>query len=82
MDATDLVKISDYARVNLSAGIVRGNITFEGYVTNLFDDKNWDMAVRFPGSPGTGAAFAESYLGAIVTAPNPRDFGFKITAKY
>jgi outer membrane receptor for ferrienterochelin and colicin len=82
VDATDLVKISDYARVNLSAGITKGNLTFEAYVTNLFDDKNWDMAVRFPGSPATGNSFAESYLGAIVTAPNPRDFGFKISAKY
>jgi hypothetical protein len=44
--------------------------------------KNWDMGVSFPGSPASGLAFDEVYLGAIVTAPNPRDAGCKITAKY
>ncbi len=82
VDATDITQIKAYARVNLSAGVTRGNVTFEGYVTNLFDNKDWDMGVRFPGSPATGNAFNEAYLGAIVTAPNPRDIGFKITAKY
>ncbi len=82
VDATDLTRIEGYARVNLSAGITRGNLAFEAYVSNLFDNKDWDMGVRFPGSPANGLAFDEAYLGAIVTAPNPRDFGFKITAKY
>jgi iron complex outermembrane receptor protein len=82
VDATDITQIEGYARVNLSAGVTRGNVTFEGYVTNLFDNKDWDMGVRFPGSPANGLAFDEAYLGAIVTAPNPRDVGFKITAKY
>ncbi len=82
VDATDITQISGYARVNLSAGVTRGNITFEAFVSNLFDNKDWDMGVRFPGSPATGNSFNEAYLGAIVTAPNPRDFGFKITAKY
>jgi len=82
VDATDITKIDGYARVNLSAGVTRGNITFEAFVSNLFDNKDWDMAVRFPGSPASGLAFDEAYLGAIVTAPNPRDVGFKITAKY
>jgi iron complex outermembrane receptor protein len=82
VDATDLLKINAYARVNVSAGITWDNVTFEGYATNLFNNKDWDMAVRFPGSPGTGAPFAESYLGAIVTAPNPLNFGFRMTAKF
>jgi iron complex outermembrane receptor protein len=82
VDATDLLKINAYARVNVSAGITRDNITFEGYATNLFNNKDWDMAVRFPGSPGTGAPFSEAYLGAIVTAPNPLNFGFRVSAKF
>ena len=82
VDATDLLKINAYARVNVSAGIVRDNLTFEGYATNLFNNKDWDMAVRFPGSPGTGAPFNEAYLGAIVTAPNPLNFGFRVSAKF
>ena len=82
VDSTDIAKINGYARVNISAGVTRGNTTFEAFVTNLFDDKNWDMAVRFPGDPAGGHAFSEAYVGAIVTAPNPRDVGIKISTKY
>jgi hypothetical protein len=79
IEATDIAKINGYYRVNVFAGITRGNVTFEAFITNLLNDKNWDMAVRFPSSY---QGFNEAYQGAIVTAPNPRDYGFKITAKY
>jgi iron complex outermembrane receptor protein len=79
VEANDIGYIHGYARVNLSAGITRGNLTFEAYVTNAFDDKNWDMAVRFPSSYHI---FNEAYEGVIASAPNPRDFGFKISDKF
>jgi iron complex outermembrane receptor protein len=82
VEANDIAQINGYFRVNLSAGVTRGNLTFEAFVTNVLDDKNWDMAVRFPGDPAGGHAFDESYVGAIVTAPNPRDFGFKVSDKF
>jgi iron complex outermembrane receptor protein len=78
-DANDIGYINGYARVNLSAGITRGNLRVEAFVSNLLDDKNWDQAVRFP-SPT--AFFNEAYEGVIATAPNPRDFGFKISDKF
>ena len=78
-DSADVAKLSDYVRVNLSAGITRGNLTFEAFVTNLLDDRNWDYAVRFPNPYNF---FSEAYQGVIAGAPNPRDFGFKISAKF
>jgi iron complex outermembrane receptor protein len=78
-DSADVAKLSGYVRVNLSAGITRGNVTFEAFVSNLLDDKNWDYAVRFPNPYDF---FDEHYQGVIAGAPNPRDFGFKISAKF
>lgn len=79
VDSNDIAKIDGYFRVNISAGVTKGNLTFEAYITNLLDDKNWDMAVRFPSSY---QGFNEAYQGAIVTAPNPRNIGFKISDKF
>jgi len=78
-DSADIAQLSGYVRVNATAGITRGNLTFEAFVSNLFNDKNWDYAVRFP-SPY--AFFSEAYQGVIAGAPNPRDFGFKISDKF
>jgi iron complex outermembrane receptor protein len=79
VEATDIAQINGFFRVNLSAGITKGNLTFEAFVTNLLDDKNWDAAVRFPDSY---LGFSEASQGVIATAPNPRDFGFKISDKF
>jgi iron complex outermembrane receptor protein len=79
VEATDIAQINAFFRVNLSAGITRGNLTFEAFVTNLLDDKNWDAAVRFPDSY---LGFSEASQGVIATAPNPRDFGFKVSDKF
>jgi iron complex outermembrane receptor protein len=79
VEAPNIAKINDYFRVNLSAGITKGNLSFEAYVTNLFNDKNWDYAVRFPDPT---FFFSEAHQGVIAGAPNPRDFGFKVSAKF
>jgi iron complex outermembrane receptor protein len=79
VESTDIAKINGYVRVNLSAGITRGNVAFEAFVSNLFNDKSWDYAVRFP---DPAFFFSEAHQGVLAGAPNPRDFGFKITAKF
>ncbi len=79
IDPTDVGVLDAYYRVNLSAGIVKGNLTFEFYATNLLNDKNWDSAYRFPSSY---YGYGYAHMAAIVNAPNPRNIGFKFTAKY
>jgi outer membrane receptor for ferric coprogen and ferric-rhodotorulic acid len=78
-DPVDLAEIKGFFRVNLSAGVTRGNLTFEAYATNLFDDRNYDYAVRFP---DPAQYFNEAYQGEIAGFPNPRDFGFKVSGKF
>jgi iron complex outermembrane receptor protein len=78
-DPVDIAKIRGFYRVNLSAGVTKGNLSFEAFVTNLFDDKNWDYAVRFPDPT---FFFSEAHQGVLAGAPNPRDFGFKVAAKF
>jgi iron complex outermembrane receptor protein len=79
VEATNIAKLNGYARVNLFAGITKGNLKLEAFVTNLFNDKNWDYAVRFP---DPAFFFSEAHQGVIAGAPNPRDFGFKVSAKF
>jgi iron complex outermembrane receptor protein len=78
-DSADIAQLNGFVRLNISAGITRGSLTFEAFMTNVLNDKNWDYAVRFP-SPY--AFFSEAYQGVLAGAPNPRDFGFKISDKF
>jgi iron complex outermembrane receptor protein len=80
-DPTDIAELSGFVKVNLFVGITKGNVTFEAFCTNLFDDKNWTSAVRFP-DPYAPNYFSEGAQGVIAEAPNPRDFGFKLSAKF
>jgi iron complex outermembrane receptor protein len=79
IDPTDVGILKAYVRVNASVGVVKGNWTLELYSTNLLNDKNWDSAYRFPSSY---YGFGYAHMAALVTAPNPRDVGFKLSAKY
>jgi len=79
IDPTDIGILKAYVRVNASIGIVKGNWTLEIYSTNLLNDKNWDSAYRFPSSY---EGYQYTQMSAIVDAPNPRDVGFKLSAKY
>jgi iron complex outermembrane receptor protein len=78
-EATDIAKLSGYYRANFSLGITTGRYTLEGFVTNAFNDKNWNYAVRFPDPT---FFFSEAHQGVIAAAPNPRDFGFRLSAKF
>jgi iron complex outermembrane receptor protein len=79
IDPTDIGVLNGYFRVNGSVGIVKGPLTLEVYATNLLNDKNWDSAYRFPSSY---YLYGYAHMAALVNAPNPRDFGFKLSAKY
>jgi outer membrane cobalamin receptor len=81
-DALDTAKLNAYARVNASIGVVRGPLTVELYGTNLFNDKNWEMAVRYP-DPGHGNYFfQETQQGLEVSAPNPLNVGIRVSGKF
>jgi iron complex outermembrane receptor protein len=78
-EATDIARLSGYAIVNINLGITRGNYTLEGYITNLTNNKDWTYAVRFP---DPAFFFSEAHQGVIAGAPNPRNFGFRVSAKF
>ncbi len=78
-EATDTAKLSGYAIANINLGITMGNYTLEGYITNLFNNKDWTYAVRFPDPT---FFFSEAHQGVIAAAPNPRNFGFRVSAKF
>jgi outer membrane receptor for ferric coprogen and ferric-rhodotorulic acid len=78
-EPTDIAKTNAYARVNAAIGVQRGPITVELYGTNLFNDKNWDMAVRYPDA---NFFFNEAYQGVEVTAPNPVNVGIRVSGKF
>jgi len=80
-DPTDIAELSGFFRVNVFAGITKGGLKFEAFCTNLLNDKNWDSAVRFP-DPYAPNYFGEGAQGVIAAAPNPRDFGFKVSGKF
>ncbi len=81
-DPLDTAKTNAYARVNASIGVVRGPFTVELYGMNLFNDKNWDMAVRYPDASHGNIFFSETQQGVLVTAPNPLNVGIKVSAKF
>jgi len=78
-EPTDIAKTNAYARVNAAFGVERGPITVELYGTNLFNDKNWDMAVRYPDAK---FFFNEAYQGVEVSAPNPLNVGIRVSGKF
>jgi iron complex outermembrane receptor protein len=81
-DPLDTAQTNAYARVNASFGVVRGPLTVELYGTNLFNDKNWDMAVRYPDASHGNIFFSETQQGVLVSAPNPLNVGIRVSGKF
>jgi iron complex outermembrane receptor protein len=81
-DELDTAKTNAYARVNASIGVVKGPLTVELYGTNLFNDKNWDMAVRYPDASHGNIFFSETQQGVLVSAPNPLNVGIRVSGKF
>ncbi len=82
VDALDTAKLNAYARVNASIGVVRGPLTVELYGTNLFNDKNWEMGVRYPDAGHGNYFFQETQQGLEVSAPNPLNVGVRVSGKF
>ncbi|MDX2222454.1 MAG: TonB-dependent receptor [Rhodospirillaceae bacterium] len=85
----NIVRTSDFFRVNLRIGVERDNFSLEAYSTNLFDNRTWDYGFRnvFQGSPGsifqalpTGFGFPAFGFpqGVLVGVPDKRDFGMRM----
>jgi iron complex outermembrane receptor protein len=87
----NIAQINDYFRANLRVGAEREDLTVELFVTNLFNDKNWDFGQRtvYQGAPG-GAVFVSLPpsgvfgfpQGIIVQPPDKRDFGVRVRAAF
>jgi len=81
----NIVKSSDFFRVNARLGVEREDLTLEFFVTNLFDDKTWDYTSRtITGDLRANSANAVLPLGNVgfftafaVQAPDKRDFGLR-----
>jgi iron complex outermembrane receptor protein len=81
-DPVDTAETKAYARVNASFGVETGRLTVELYGTNLFNDKNWDMAVRYPDASHGNIFFSETQQGVLVSAPNPVNVGIRVSGKF
>ena len=81
----NIVKVNDFYRANLRVAFERDNLGLELYVTNLFNDDNWDYAYRTSvpdprnatqtvlplGNAGVPQGFA-------ALAPEKRDIGVRV----
>lgn len=86
----NIVKSSDYFRVNARVGFENNNVKFEFYVLNLFNDKTWDYISRTNVVNTTGGSQLSvlpigntGYLAGIAAqAPDLRDFGVRVNYKF
>ena len=81
-DEANIGKTNAYERVNASLGVTKDNLKIELYVTNLFDDKNWDWASRVPSLISLANNETFNQMGVLVQAPDRRDVGIKATYKF
>ncbi len=70
-DETNLAWIAPSSKVNVRAGVTRGKMSFEGYITNLFDDTSYVDAQR------NEDLLENSSNAAIVGLPARRTFGLR-----
>lgn len=75
---------SAYYRVNMQAGVQSGQYTVEIYAKNLLNDTNWDSGFRSTSNAEPNSYFGTSNLqqGLIVLAPNPREVGLRVSARF
>ena len=80
----NIAKTDAFARVNLRAGVDKGDINFELYSTNLFNDKSWNLASRVADLTNSngGNFFGFVRQGVLVMAPDQREFGVRANVKF
>ncbi|MBH0114466.1 TonB-dependent receptor [Novosphingobium sp. YJ-S2-02] len=84
----NIVKTDSFFRVNSRVGVRKGDLSFELFAKNLFNDNSWDFAVRNVafGEPGAlqhpfngGYQFMQ---GLYVGAPDKREIGVRVKQKF
>ena len=89
----NIVQNDAFTRVNARLGAEKDNLTLEFYVTNLFDNRDWDYVFRnvYQGSAGSifqplpaGFGFPAFGFpqGIVVGVPDKRDFGLRMSYKF
>ena len=73
----NFAKSDGYTRVNLRAGVDRGDLTLELFVTNLFDDNHWDSVSRI-NNLAFVPALSFSQQGVLAQAPDRREIGLRV----
>ena len=82
-DESNLAYMSDYALVNLRAGVEFGRYRIEGYVKNLFDEDAWMTGARFSDfSSPFQAAFLAAKQGIAVSPLDKRDIGLRVNVTF
>jgi outer membrane receptor protein involved in Fe transport len=82
-----------FTRVNARIGAEKDNLSIEFYVTNLFDNRDWDFIFRnvYQGSAGaifqplpSGFGFPAFGFpqGIVVGVPDKRDMGLRVAYKF
>ncbi len=81
LSAANIAELNDYVNVNTSIGFEKDGLKIELYVRNLFDQKNWVSGgniVEIGGLPnGLGDLISGRFQGALVQAPDKRQFGLR-----
>ncbi len=73
-DETNLAWIPASSKTAVRVGVTRGNLTAEGYVTNLFDDTSWSGVQR------STDVFRPGVNDIILGLPKRRTFGLRVRA--
>jgi iron complex outermembrane receptor protein len=83
VDAANLTWIKARTQTNLRAGITKGSLTFEAFVTNAFNDKNYiSIAQNTLLAPPFGAGPTNGFAYLNVALPELRVFGGRVRYKF
>lgn len=80
-NASNLTKTPDMTQVNLRAGFGNDRFTFEGFVTNLFNNKAYPAAIDFTLLERTNS-YLSPFSGVAVALRDLRTFGVRSTVKF
>jgi iron complex outermembrane receptor protein len=83
VDAANLTWIKARTQTNLRAGITKGPVTFEAFVTNAFNDKNYiSVAENTLLAPPFGAGPTNGFAYLNMALPELRVFGGRVRYKF
>ncbi len=83
VDAANLTGIKARTQTNLRAGITKGPLTFEAFVTNAFNDKNYlSVAENTLLAPPFGAGPTNGFAYLNMALPELRVFGGRVRDQF